>query len=75
MKQTCWVLFAFIFVQVARVQVSHYEAAAPYFGHVRDVTIASSERQHYVVVDANIWAHSRADLADVRLYDGQTQVP
>jgi hypothetical protein len=70
MKQTCWALFAFLFVQV-----SHYEAAPSYFGHVRDVTIASSDRQNYVVVGSNVWAHSRADLADVRLYDGQTQVP
>jgi hypothetical protein len=70
MKQACWVLFAFIFLQV-----SHYDPATPYFGHVRDVTIATSGKQNYVVVDSNVWAHSRADLADVRLYDGQAQVP
>jgi hypothetical protein len=70
MKPACCVLFALIFFQV-----SHYEAATSYFGHVRDVTIASSDRQNYVVVDSNVWAHSRADLADVRLYDGQTQIP
>jgi hypothetical protein len=70
MKQACWVLFAFIFLQI-----SHYDPATPYFGHVRDVTIATSGKQNYVVVDSNVWAHSRADLADVRLYDGQAQVP
>jgi hypothetical protein len=70
MKQTCWVLFAFIFVQV-----SHYEPATPYFRHARVVTIASSDRQNYVVVDSNTWAHSHPDLGDVRLYDDQKQVP
>jgi hypothetical protein len=70
MKQTCWVLFAFILVQVY-----HYEAATAYFRHVRDVTIASSDRQNYVVVDSNLWAHSRSDLADIRLYDDHKQVP
>jgi hypothetical protein len=70
MKQTCWVLFAFILVQVSR-----YEAATAYFRHVRDVTIASSDRQNYVVVDSNLWAHSRSDLADIRLYDDHKQVP
>lgn len=72
MPKACWVLFTFVFVFA---QVSHYEAATPYFGHVRGVTIAASDRQNYVVVDSNVWAHSRADLSDVRLYDDQKQVP
>ncbi|MGA9040414.1 MAG: DUF3999 family protein [Terriglobales bacterium] len=70
MKQSHWFLLAFIFVQT----MSH-EAAIPYFGHVRDVAIASPGRQNYVVVDQSVWRYSQPDLADVRLYDGQTQVP
>lgn len=70
MKQSYWaLLLMFAFFQTAR-----HEAAIPYFGHVRDVTV-SPNQQNYVVVDQNIWEHSRPNLADVRLYDGQTQVP
>ena len=53
-------------------------AAAPvreYFRYTRDVPVAESEKQNYLVVDAAVWAHARADLSDVRLYDGPTQVP
>jgi hypothetical protein len=63
-------LLTFIFVLTAR-----HEAAIPYFRHVRDVAISSPDRQNYLVVDQNMWEHCLPDLADVRLYDGQAQVP
>jgi hypothetical protein len=46
-----------------------------YLRYMRDVTIAQPEKQNYFVVDAAIWAHSRAGLSDLRLYDGAVQVP
>ena len=52
-----------------------YEAAIPYFSRGRNVSASSPERQNYFVVDADIWKFARPDLADLRLYDGQTQVP
>jgi hypothetical protein len=52
-----------------------HEASIPYFANVKDIAIAASDRQNYVVVDAEIWTHTRPDLADIRLYDGKTQVP
>ena len=46
-----------------------------YFTDVRDLSISSSDRQNYVVLDPDVWNHARSDLADLRLYDGRTQVP
>jgi hypothetical protein len=46
-----------------------------YFTNVREVQMSASDKQNYVVVDSDIWGHARPDLADIRLYDGVTQVP
>jgi hypothetical protein len=35
----------------------------------------SSAGQHYAVIDETIWAHARNDLADLRLYSGQNELP
>ncbi len=50
------------------------EPSISYFSNVRQVTISSPDRQNYAVIDAEIWNHTRADLADLRLYDGRTQI-
>ena len=54
---------------------SGYEAAIAYFSRVRDVTVSSPDRQNYLIVDPDIWKFARADLADLRLYDGDAQIP
>ena len=54
---------------------SSYEAAIPYFNRARDVTHIAPGRQNYFVIDPEIWKFARSDLADLRLYDGQSQVP
>ena len=46
----------------------------PYFTRVRDVRITEADRQNYVVIDEELWTHSRPDLGDLRLYDGDTPV-
>ena len=46
-----------------------------YLRYTRDVQIAQPGKQNYFVVDAAIWAHSRADLSDVRLYDRDVLIP
>ena len=51
------------------------EPQIQYFKQVRDVTCTTPDRQNYVIVDTAIWAHARADLADLRLYDRAAQVP
>ena len=50
------------------------QPALPYFSNVREVRIAQSDRQNFFVVDAELWAHSRPDLGDLRLYDGESPV-
>jgi hypothetical protein len=50
------------------------EPAIRYFSNVRDVQIAQPDRQNFFIVDEEIWGHSRPDLADLRLYDGESQV-
>lgn len=51
------------------------EPSISFFTNVRQVTISASDRQNYAVIDPEIWSHTRSDLADVRLFDGRTQVP
>lgn len=51
------------------------DAGIPYFRSLREVTIAAPDRQNYLIVDSAIWRRARPDLADIRLYDGATQVP
>lgn len=53
---------------------SRPEAAIPYFTNLRDIHIAQPDRQNYFVVDEELWNHSRADLGDLRLYDGRAPV-
>ncbi len=58
---------------VAHAPVSH-EPSIRYFTNVRDVRIAQPDRQNFFVVDEELWNHSQASLADLRLYDGNTPV-
>ncbi len=66
---------AFLLIFVFAYAADRPEAAIPYFTNVRGVQVSQSDRQNYFVVDEEIWAHSRADLGDLRLYAGDTPVP
>lgn len=50
------------------------EPAIPYFTNLRDVQIQHPDRQNFFIVDEELWNHSRSDLADLRLYDGDNPV-
>lgn len=50
------------------------EQAVAYFSNVRGVQIAEPARQNFFVVDEELWNHSRPDLGDLRLYDGDSPV-
>jgi len=50
------------------------QPAISYFTNVREIHIAQPERQNFFVVDEEIWNHSRPDLGDLRLYDGESPV-
>ena len=41
----------------------------------RAVELAPGAGQQFLVLDAAVWSHARADLSDVRLYSGGTEVP
>jgi len=69
MKAFLLVLSTLIFV------VAGYEAGIPYFSHTRSTTVTAPEKQNYLVLDADVWKYARPDLSDLRLYDGQLQVP
>jgi hypothetical protein len=45
-----------------------------FFKYQRPVETSGSG-QNYVTIDDSVWSHSRADLGDLRLYNGQTEVP
>jgi hypothetical protein len=48
------------------------EAAIAYFSNVREIHVGQPDRQNFIVVDEEIWNHSRADLGDLRIYDGDS---
>ena len=73
MKHAAALLIVLLFC--LSVAASTPEAEIPYFRNVRDVTLAATDHQNYIIVDSAIWSHARPDLADLRLYDGATQVP
>jgi hypothetical protein len=50
------------------------EADPRYFGFLREVEVHDAGRQNFLVLDADVFAHARTDLADLRLYDGDRQV-
>ena len=45
-----------------------------YFTNVRDLRISQPASQNYFAVDEEIWNRARPDLADLRIYDGESQV-
>ena len=45
-----------------------------YFTNVRDISISQPSGQNYFAVDEEVWDHARPDLADLRIYDGESQV-
>jgi hypothetical protein len=50
-------------------------ATIPYFKYLRDVQGGGNGHQQYVAIDETVWPHARPDLADLRLYAGQNEVP
>jgi hypothetical protein len=48
------------------------EPSISYFSNVRDLRISQPGLQNYFAVDEEIWNHARPDLADLRIYDGES---
>ncbi len=70
MKLLASLVLVLMFAQVP----TRPEAAIPYFSNIRDVHITQPDRQNFFIVDGELWAHSRPDLGDLRLYDGDSPV-
>jgi Protein of unknown function (DUF3999) len=71
MRSPC---FASLGLAVVLVAPSTPEPSISYFTNVREVRIAQPGSQNYFVVDEETWNHARSDLADLRIYDGESQV-
>ena len=57
------------------LSAADYPAAIAYFSNLRQVQTVPTQAQSYIVLDDSVWAHARPDLADLRLYDGENQLP
>jgi hypothetical protein len=62
-------------VSIAVIAGAVYDPAISYFHRIRSVTVTAPDQQNYAVIDADVFKHARPDLADVRILDGQSQVP
>jgi hypothetical protein len=50
------------------------EPSISYFTNVRDIRVSQPGLQNYFAVDEEVWNRARPDLADLRIYDGESQV-
>ena len=64
-----------IIVASVMLAAAGYEAAIPYFSQSRSISVSAPDKQNYVALDADVFAHARSDLTDVRIFDDQAQVP
>ena len=72
------IVLALIVLALCSIALAQSTAGGPlpeYFRYTRDISISLPGKQNYLVVDAAIWAHARASLSDLRLYDREVQVP
>jgi hypothetical protein len=72
------IVLAQIVLALCTIALAQSIAGGPlreYFRYTRDISIVQPGKQNYLVVDVAIWAHARASLSDVRLYDREVQVP
>ena len=64
-------VFAASFIALAATAV----AAIPYFHYERAIHVPAAAGQHFIVVDESIWQHARPGLSDIRIYDGDREMP
>ncbi len=51
------------------------EANIAYFHNLRQLQNVAPDQQNHFVIDSALWQHARPDLADLRLYAGEREVP
>jgi hypothetical protein len=62
-------------ISTAVLAAGVYEPAISYFHQTRSLTVTAPDKQNYAVLDADVFEHARPDLGDLRILDGQSQVP
>ncbi len=50
------------------------QPAPQFFTNTRDIRVSQPGRQAYFVVDPEVWAHARPDLADLRIYASDQEI-
>lgn len=65
---------ASLFLWLVLAVPSAPQATVAYFSNVREIHMGQPDRQNFFLVDEEIWNRSRADLGDLRLYDGNSPV-
>jgi hypothetical protein len=63
------------FLLVALCLLAAPDVSIQYFSRTRNLSLSSPDRQNYFVVDPEIWKFARPELSDLRLFDGEVQVP
>ncbi len=46
-----------------------------YFQYARQLGPIQPGGQHYIALDENVWQHAHPDLADLRIYSGEKEIP
>jgi len=59
----------------ALVLLAMTSASVSYLRHFREVQGAAPGHQAYVIIDESVWQHAGPDLADLRLYAGNDEIP
>lgn len=67
-------VFVLLALVVAVGEASIPKSSVSYFTNLRDIRVSQPGLQNYFAVDEEIWNHARPDLADMRIYDGESQV-
>jgi hypothetical protein len=63
------------FLLIALCLLAAPDVSIQYFSRTRNLNVGSPDRQNSFVIDPEIWKFARHDLADLRLFDGQAQIP
>jgi len=65
---------ALVFALTVALSGTVHEPSISYFTTVREVRTVQTNPQNYFVVDEETWTHARPDLADLRIYEDDSQV-
>ncbi len=65
----------FVFVSLLAAALGAVGPGISYFARTREISTSPELPTNYFVVDEDVLQHARPDLSDLRIFDGETQVP